>query len=180
MEEYLGTIKMFAGVFAPRGFMFCNGAILSVKTNTPLFAILGNAYGGDGITTFALPNLNGRAPFGAGNSNTGINIALAEAAGTPQATILPQNLPSIVSQLKISNTNATSVTPSTNSSIAITGLPNGRQFDAIPSFVDEVPTTQINANSVSFTGQNVPVDTMAPYLGMNYIICVEGLFPPRT
>ena len=171
---------MFAGTFAPRGFMFCNGAILSVSRNTPLFAILGNTYGGDGKTTFALPNLNGRAPLGTGEADSGKSIALGEAAGNPQTNISPQNLPGFTSQLKISDTNATSVTPSTNSSIAITGLPNGRQFDAIPSFADAAPTTQINANSVSFTGQNIPVDTMVPYLGMNYIICVEGLFPPRT
>jgi len=71
------------------------------------------------------------------------------------------------------------VTPSATSSIAITGQPNGRQFDAIPSFADSAPDTVINSNSVSFTGQNIPVDTMPPYLGMNYIICVQGIFPSR-
>ncbi|UFH31119.1 tail fiber protein [Chryseobacterium sp. C-71] len=178
-EELLGTIKMFAGDFAPKGYMLCNGALLSINQNTALFSLLGNVYGGDGRTTFALPNLNGRAPFGTGNSSTGKNIALGEVAGSPQTTLLQQNLPSIISQLKISNTNATSVTPSVTSSIAITGQPNGRQFDAIPSFVDSAPDTMINANSVSFTGQNLPVNTMPPYLGMNYIICVQGIFPSR-
>ena len=178
-EELLGTIKMFAGNFAPRGYMLCNGALLSISQNTALFSLLGTTYGGDGRTTFALPNLNGRTPFGAGNSNTGKNIALGEAAGNPQTTLLQQNLPSFVSQLKISNTNASSVTPSATSSIAITGQPNGRQFDAIPSFADSAPDTVINSNSVSYTGQNIPVDTMPPYLGMNYIICVQGIFPSR-
>ncbi len=178
-EELLGTIKMFAGNFAPRGYMLCNGALLSISQNTALFSLLGTTYGGDGRTTFALPNLNGRAPFGAGNSSTGKSIALGEAAGNPQTTLLQQNLPSFISQLKISNTNASSITPTNASSIAITGQPNGRQFDAIPSFVDSAPDTAINANSVSFTGQNIPMDTMPPYLGMNYIICVQGIFPSR-
>lgn len=178
-EELLGTIKMFAGDFAPKGYLLCNGALLSISQNTALFSLLGNIYGGDGRTTFALPNLNGRAPFGTGNSTTGKNIALGEVAGSAQTTLLQQNLPSIISQLKISNTNATSVTPSVTSSIAITGQPNGRQFDAIPSFADSAPDTVINANSVSFTGMNVPVNTMPPYLGMNYIICVQGIYPSR-
>jgi len=64
-EELLGTIKMFAGNFAPRGYMLCNGALLSISQNTALFSLLGTTYGGDGRTTFALPNLNGRTPFGA-------------------------------------------------------------------------------------------------------------------
>uniref|UniRef100_UPI0028AD703C phage tail protein n=1 Tax=Chryseobacterium taichungense TaxID=295069 RepID=UPI0028AD703C len=119
-EELLGTIKLFAGNFAPKGYMLCNGALLSISQNTALFSLLGNTYGGDGRTTFALPNLNGRAPFGAGTSNTGKNIALGEAAGNPQTTLLSQNLPSFNSQLRIANTNASSITPSAASSIAIT------------------------------------------------------------
>lgn len=178
-EELLGTIKMFAGNFAPKGYMLCNGALLSISQNTALFSLLGNTYGGDGRTTFALPNLNGRTPFGTGPSNTGKNIALGEAAGNPQTTIQQQNLPSFTSQLRISNTNAGSTTPTPSSSIAITGQPNGRQFDAIPSFADTAPDLAINANSVFFTGQNIPVNTMPPYLGMNYIICVTGIFPSR-
>ncbi|MFC3160622.1 Microcystin-dependent protein [Chryseobacterium arachidis] len=180
MEEMIGVIKSFAGNFAPRGFMLCNGALLSIAQNQALFSILGTTYGGDGITTFALPNLNGRAPIGTGNSTTGQSYVLGEVGGTPQTTLLSMNLPSFASQLKISNTNATSVTPNANSSIAITGQPNGRQFDAIPSFADTNPTMPINPMSVTFTGQNVPISTMPPYLGINYIICVEGIYPSRS
>lgn len=178
-EELIGTIKLFAGNFAPRGYMLCNGALLNINQNQALFAILGNTYGGDGRTTFALPNLNGRTPFGAGASNTGKSIALGEASGSPQTTILQQNLPSFNSQLRIANTNATSVTPNPASSIAITGQPNGRQFDAIPSFADTAPNTAINGTSVVHVGPNLPMNTMPPYLGMNYIICVQGIFPSR-
>ncbi|WP_027387082.1 phage tail protein [Chryseobacterium gregarium] len=175
MDEYLGFIKMFAGNFAPKGFMFCNGALLSIANNSALYSILGNIYGGDGRTTFALPNLNGRMPVGA---STG-QYNLGEAAGSTQTTILSQNLPSFVSQLKVANVNGASATPSATSSIAITGIPNGREFSPLPSFVDGDPDTAINAKSVSFAGQNLPVDNMPPYLGMNYIICVQGLYPSR-
>ncbi|SIT21914.1 phage tail protein [Chryseobacterium gambrini] len=178
-DELMGVIKVFAGNFAPRGYMFCNGALLSIAQNTALFSILGTTYGGDGINTFALPNLNGRTPIGQGNSTTGKSYVLGEVGGTPQVTLLSSNLPSFTSQLKVANTNATSVTPTSVSSIAITGQPNGRQFDAIPSFVDGTPDTPINAMSVTYSGQNSPVNIMPPYVGLNYIICVEGIYPSR-
>jgi microcystin-dependent protein len=179
MEEMIGVIKSFAGNFAPRGFLFCNGALLSIAQNQALFSILGTIYGGDGISTFALPNLNGRYPIGAGNSNTGRNYQLGEMSGTPQNTLMVQNLPSFISQLKVAKVNGNSAAPTANSSIAITGNTVGRDFTAIPSYVNGDPDTTINAKSVSFVGQNAPVNNMPPYLGMFYIICVEGIYPSR-
>lgn len=180
MEEMIGVIKSFAGNFAPRGFMFCNGALLSIAQNQALFSILGTTYGGDGITTFALPNLNGRYPIGAGSANTGKTYVLGEMSGTTQNTLLQSNLPSIMSQLRVSKSNANSTSPSMNSSIAVTGTPEGRDFNAVPSYVDGDPDTVINAKSVAFIGQSLPVNNMPPYLGMNYIICVEGIYPSRS
>lgn len=179
MEEILGTIKLFAGNFAPKGFMICNGAILSIASNTALFSLLGTYYGGNGQTTFALPNLVGRFPIGVGNSTTGQNYVLGQAAGTPQNTLLMSNLPSVASQLKVSKNNANSTSPSATSSIAVTGIPNGRDFTAIPSYVDGDPDTIINIQSAMFIGQNLPVNNMSPYLGLNYIICVAGIYPSR-
>ncbi|MCQ4141418.1 phage tail protein [Chryseobacterium sp. EO14] len=178
-EELIGTIKLFAGNFAPRGYMLCNGALLNINQNQALFAILGTTYGGDGRTTFALPNLNGRAPIGAGTSNTGKSVVLGEAAGNPQTTLLSSNLPSMISQLRVSKSNATSSTPSSSSSIAVSGTQAGRDFIAVPSFVDNAPDTVINSASVTFTGQNLPINNMPPYLGLNYIICTVGIFPSR-
>ncbi|MDH6252172.1 microcystin-dependent protein [Chryseobacterium sp. H1D6B] len=178
MEEMMGVIKSFAGNFAPRGFLFCNGALLSIAQNTALFSILGTTYGGDGISTFALPNLNGRYPLGAG-PNAGQTYELGEQAGTPQTSLLPMNLPSFTSQLKVSKSNAASSSPSTASSIAVPGTTVGRDFTAIPSFIDAAPDTTLNPQSVMFIGQNIPVNNMPPYLGMNYIICVEGIYPSR-
>ncbi|NML70259.1 phage tail protein [Chryseobacterium sp. RP-3-3] len=179
MDEMIGVIKLFAGTFAPRGFMLCDGTLLSIQSNTALFSILGTTYGGNGQTTFALPNLNGRTPISPGNSNTGKSYQLGEMGGTPQNTILTSNLPSFTSQLKVSTANATTSTPSMNSSIAVTGTTTGRDFTAIPSFADTAPNTIINTNSVTFIGQDQPINNMPPYLAMYYIICVEGIYPSR-
>ncbi|MCS3868122.1 microcystin-dependent protein [Chryseobacterium ginsenosidimutans] len=178
MEEMMGVIKLFAGNFAPKNFMYCNGALLSIAQNSALFSILGTTYGGDGISTFALPNLNGRYPIGAGNASTG-SYTLGEMAGSPETTLLTTNLPSISSQLKVANANANSAAPSSSASIAITGNTVGRDFTAVPSYVNGDPDTVINPKSVFFQGQNLPVNNMPPYLGLNYIICVAGIFPSR-
>lgn len=173
-DELMGVIKTFAGNFAPRGYLLCNGALLSIAQYSALYSILGTTYGGDGQNTFALPNLNGRSPIGAGNP-----YVLGQVGGTTQNTLMVQNLPSFSSQLKVANADANSSTPSASSSIAITGTPNGREFSPLPSFVDGDPDTMINAKAVSFAGQNIPVNNMPPYLGLNYIICVEGIYPSR-
>jgi microcystin-dependent protein len=125
-------------------------------------------------------NLNGRVPIGQGSSTTGKSYQLGEMAGTPENTLLSSNLPSFMSTMKVSKSNANSITPSTSTSIAVTGTPNGRDFIAVPSFVDGDPDTQINPKSVSFIGQNLPVNNMPPYLTMNYIICVAGIYPSRS
>lgn len=179
MDEMIGVIKVFAGNFAPKGYLMCDGSLLQIQSNSALFSILGTTYGGDGIRTFALPNLKGRYPLGSGNVNANEYYPLGVQAGTTQTTLLQQNLPSFISQIKVANANANSITPSATSSIAITGTPNGREFSPIPSFVDGDPNTAINPKSVSFTGQNLPINNMPPYLALNYIICVEGIYPSR-
>ncbi|AYZ10538.1 phage tail protein [Chryseobacterium arthrosphaerae] len=183
MEEYIGIVKLFAGNFAPRGWMFCDGSLLSIAQNSALFSILGTTYGGDGRTTFALPNLKGRMALGAGTVNSSENYPLGIVSGTTQNTLLASNLPSIGGgfQLKVANKNANTSTPSAAVSIAITGTQVGRDFNVVPSFVNNAnPDTAINGQSISFVGQNLPVNNMPPYLGLNYIICVEGIYPPRS
>ncbi|MEG0928404.1 phage tail protein [Chryseobacterium sp.] len=181
MDEYIGIIKLFAGNFAPRGWMFCDGRLLSIANYSAVFSILGTTYGGDGRTTFALPNLKGKMALGAGAVSSNENYPLGVVAGTTQTTILTSNLPSIGAgfQLKVANQNSNSVTPTALSSIGITGTPNGRVFTPVPSFIDADPDMTINGKSITFTGQNLPMNNMPPYLGLNYIICVEGIYPPR-
>lgn len=182
MDEYMGIVKLFAGNFAPRNWMFCDGRLLSIANNSALFSLLGTTYGGDGITTFALPNLIGRMALGAGNAGSNKNYPLGIVAGTDTTTLLQQNLPSIGGgfQFKVANKNANSSTPTVSSAIAITGTQVGRDFNAVPSFVNDAnPDTVINGQAISFVGQNIPVNNMPPFLGLNYIICVAGIYPSR-
>ena len=182
MDEFIGIIKLFAGTYAPRGWMFCDGSLLRISNNSALFSILGTTYGGNGVDTFGIPNLKGRMALGAGNVNANKYYPLGIVAGTDQTTILQQNLPSIGGgfQFKVANKNANSSTPTVSSSIAITGTQVGRDFNAVPSFVNDAnPDTVINGQAISFVGQNIPVDNMPPYVGLNYIICIEGIYPPR-
>ncbi|MEI7489372.1 MAG: tail fiber protein [Chryseobacterium sp.] len=181
MEELMGVIKSFSGNFAPVNFMFCDGRLLSITQNSALFSLLGTNYGGDGVSTFALPKLNGRYPLGVG-SNGSQTYVLGEQSGTPQTIIMSMNLPSITSQLKVANANATSASPAATSSIAIPGTTVGRDFTAVPSFIDNAAPqsdTFLNPQSVMFIGQNQPINNMIFYMGMNYIICVQGIYPSR-
>ncbi|KFF27686.1 phage tail protein [Chryseobacterium vrystaatense] len=182
MDEYIGIVKLFAGNFAPKGWMFCDGSLLRISNNSALFSILGTTYGGNGVDTFALPNLKGRMAIGAGNVNANEYYPLGVAAGTTQNTIMAQNLPSIGSgfQLKVANVNATASTPTATSSIAKTGTQIGRDFNAVPGFAAVDPDTALNARSISYIGQNLPMNNMPPYLGLNYIICIEGIYPSRS
>lgn len=178
-DELMGVIKVFSGNFAPRGYMLCNGSLLSISEYTALYSILGTNYGGDGIKTFALPNLNGRIPVGTGASTTGLSYVLGEEDGSPTNTILTSNLPSFASQLKVSSSNATTAVPSVTTSLAVSGTYAGRDFIPVNSFVDAAPDTMIYPQAAVFIGQNLPVNNMPPYLGLNYIICVEGIYPSR-
>lgn len=178
-DELMGVIKVFSGNFAPRGYMFCDGSLLSIAQYTALYSILGTTYGGDGRTTFGLPNLNGRIPLGTGTSTTGLSYELGEEDGSPTNTLLASNLPSFASQLKVSSSNATTAVPSATTSLAVSGTQAGRDFIAVPSFIDAAPDTVIYPQAVVFIGQNLPVNNMPPYLGINYIICVEGIYPSR-
>src|SRR5690606_41832021 len=93
MDEYIGIVKLFAGNFPPRGWAFCNGQIMSIAQNTALYSILGTTYGGDGRTTFALPNLGGRVPVGTGKSTTGSNYTAGQMAGQENVTLLQTEIP---------------------------------------------------------------------------------------
>ncbi|WP_428071626.1 phage tail protein [Chryseobacterium gambrini] len=178
-DELMGVIKVFSGNFAPRGYMLCDGSLLSIAEYTALYSILGTTYGGDGRTTFGLPNLNGRVPVGTGASTTGLYYELGEEDGSPTNTLLSYNLPSFASQLKVSSTNANTAVPTPSTSLAVSGTYAGRDFIPVPGFVDAAPDTILYPQSVVFIGQNLPVNNMPPYLGINYIICVEGIYPPR-
>ena len=162
---------MFGGTFAPRGWALCDGQLLSVSAYSALFSILGTTYGGDGRTTFALPDLRGRAPIHAGSGPGVSSRRLGERGGAEQNTLQSNNVPN----MKVSTADGTQTVATAGASIATAGTPSGRSFDAVNSFAVGTPNVSINSG-----GGNVPVNNMQPYLAVNYIIALQGVYPSRS
>lgn len=153
-EQFIGEIRLFAGNYAPRGWAFCNGQVLSVSNNTALYSILGTTYGGNGQTTFALPDLRGRVPVHAGYSQApGLSlVTLGEVGGTESNTVLPPTV-----SAKTDN-------------VSLDTKTTGR--DGAPMVVTSVVLTNSSAPQ--------QITNRPPYLGLNYIICIEGYYPSRN
>jgi microcystin-dependent protein len=181
MEGTLAEIRMFAGNFAPRGWQFCNGQLLSIAQWTAVFALVGTTYGGNGQTTFGIPDFRGRIALGAQFSQgPGLPaIQLGEMAGTNNVTLLSINLPAHNHQV-VGN-----VTPRASIELGLSDSPE----NAFPAGSNDKPysataDTTMQPIPVSLpttiSGSNSPVSIMQPYIGMNYIFCVEGIFPSRN
>jgi microcystin-dependent protein len=186
MEGTIAEIRMFAGNFAPRAWQYCNGALQSIAQNTALFSLVGTTYGGDGQTTFALPDLRGRVAVGAQFSQgPGLPAYdLGEMAGTPTTTLLLSNLPfhnHIISGTVTMQANNDTANLTDDANNARLGLP--QNFNIFTTDAGAL-TPMIPANSsgltTAFNGSNQPFNSMPPYLGMNYIICMEGIYPSRN
>jgi microcystin-dependent protein len=172
MDPFIGEIMLFAGNFAPRGYMLCQGQILSIAQNSALFAVLGTTYGGDGQTTFALPNLQGRFPMQQGQGPGLSYRNLGEIAGTETVTLNSTQMPAHTHQLTASTTAGNSDSPSGNL-LANNGR-GGPQFTSAGSV-----NTTMHPQSVGIAGGNQPHENMPPYLALNFCIAVSGIFPSR-
>jgi microcystin-dependent protein len=180
MEGMIGEIRLFAGTFAPKNWSYCNGAIINIASNTALFSILGVTYGGNGTTNFALPNLNGRVAIGAGQG-PGLSVyALGQAAGVPNVTLT-------VDQMAVHTHAATGTyAPLANAAGSDETNPGGERLGK--STVGDIYSTdsdgvmaRSNGNVVlAPDGGNQPHSNQQPYLGMNYVICMYGIFPSRN
>lgn len=180
MDPTLSEIRIFAGNFAPLSWAFCNGALLSIAENTALFSLIGTTYGGDGQVTFALPDLRGRVPVGTGQGAGLSYWDLGEVEGTETVTL-------IQSQLAAHTHTANGVaTPSANVSGAGAASTPGNGFFSISSSeIYSTPHNQVGGATpftinLGITGSNQPHENMMPYLAMNYIIAVEGIYPSRN
>jgi microcystin-dependent protein len=179
MEGTIGEIRMFAGNFAPRSWAFCSNQILPIAQNTALFSILGTTYGGNGQTTFALPDFRGRTAVGTGQGPGLANITLGQLSGSPSVTLTTGNMPAHTHAL------TGTVNPQGNSGNAgLSNDPSGRRFAGTSIFTGAANDLQTMAAAAStlalgVTGGSQPFSIMPPYLGMNYIICLFGIFPSR-
>jgi microcystin-dependent protein len=170
-DAFLAEVKMFAGNFAPRGWAKCEGQLLPISQNTALFSLLGTIYGGDGRSTFALPDLRGRVPVGVGNGSGLPTVSQGARFGNATTTLNSTNLPQHTHQ-------AYGVTEVGSSSDPSGNLPaNTKVFD------NEYGTgtlTPMNAGMIDNTGSSQSFENRPPSLGMIYIICVSGIYPSRT
>lgn len=169
MDPYIGEIKLVPYNFAPLGWALCNGALLAISQNEALFALIGTMYGGDGQSTFQLPDLRGRVALHLGQGAGLSNYAQGEVAGAPATTLTAAQIPA--------HTHAVAV------SSALGNLPNpsGQHLGAAPLGLGYAYGTTSNgtmpAGAIASTGGSQPHSNEQPYLGLNYIIALEGVFP---
>lgn len=168
---FLGEIRMFGGNFAPRGWAFCNGALVAISQNDALYALIGTTYGGDGQNTFGLPGLQGRLPIHQGTLPGGSTYVIGQVLGSETVTLTPNQMPAHQHAVAANSNNGTSPNPSA-SFVAATSL---------SPFVQSVPTDQpLGAQSINGAGGSQPHSNMMPFLCVSFIIAMEGIFPSRN
>jgi microcystin-dependent protein len=168
-QPFIGEVRMFAGSFAPAGWAFCDGRLQPISENETLFTLIGTTYGGDGQETFALPDLRGRVPVHNGTGSDGINYQLGELGGVQDVTLTAAQMPAHSHALRASN-NTTA--PAYTASNGVLGKTAGANIYALaPS------SGAMMADHVSFAGGSQPHSNMAPYLGIQFIISLFGIFP---
>lgn len=169
MDPFVAEIRIFCGSFAPRGWAICNGQLLPISQNTALFSLLGTTYGGDGIATFALPDLRGRAPMAWGQASGLSDRFIGESLGEETATLTEGQMP-LHSHTLTGIANATQANPD-----AFHGLGNA----AIYAAPGGGATVAMAAGAIGATGGSQPHNNRQPYLAMNFIIALQGFYPPR-
>jgi microcystin-dependent protein len=176
---YLGQISMFGGNFAPRGWALCNGQILNIAQNSALFSLLGTYYGGNGIQTFALPNLISRLPVHVGQGLGLSPYVLGQNGGATDVTITTQTMPAHTHTFNATTTGASSATIANNLLPAVPN--NNRDFYAKPVSGQPAPTPVTQASGVCGTsGGSTPHTNLMPSLCITFIIALQGIYPSRS
>lgn len=169
-QPYIGEIRLFAGNFAPAGWAMCHGQLIPIADNDALFVLLGTTYGGDGQTTFALPDLRGRVPMHQGTRPAGGTFVVGERSGTEQET------------LTISQTPAHSHPMVATTNVAQDTSPSGKVLAQTSGggllYIQDVPDSSLNASAITPIGGSQPHENLQPYLCVNFIISLFGVFPP--
>lgn len=169
-EPFVGEIRMFAGNFAPRSWAFCDGQLVAVSQNDALFALLGTIYGGDGRTTFGLPDMRGRLPIHAGTGPGLSQRRLGAKLGTERETLTVNELPAHTHPMKVSTDVSNVPTPRHN----VTARPT-----SVDLYIADNPNTSLAPNAISATGGSQSHDNMMPFLAVHFIIALFGIFPSR-
>lgn len=170
-QPYVGEIRMFGGNFAPQGWMFCDGALLPISENETLFNLIGTTYGGDGQSTFGLPDLRGRVPVHMGTLPKGGVYEIGEAGGVENVTLGVNQIPVHTHPFVASTAGATATSPA-NQLIAQSGQ------RAV--YTEDSTTTNLAPSAISPAGGSEPHTNIQPYLAINFIISLYGIFPSQN
>jgi len=176
VDPFVAEIRIFAFNFAPTGWAFCNGQLMPISQNTALFSLLGTTYGGDGKSTFALPDLQGRAPMHP-SQGPGLSLNdLGETGGAGTVTLLTSEVPSHTHSVG----NASAQSGTTSSPANATWAPSSFGKGLLDLYKPGPPDGSVNPNALQATGGDQPHNNMQPYLTMNFCIALQGVYPPRT
>ena len=170
-QPYVGEIRMFAGNFAPVGWAFCDGQLMPISENDALFSLIGTTYGGDGQQTFAMPNLQGRFPIHVG-TNAGVSYQIGEAAGVEEVTLTTSQIPAHTHPLVASMNVAQDTSPSAKTV--------GQTGGGIMFYAQDQVDSALNAQAIAPAGGSQPHSNYQPYLCVNFIISLFGIFPSQT
>lgn len=176
MDAYLGEIRIFCGTYAPANWMFCEGQIMPISRNTALFSVLGVMYGGDGKTTFGLPDLRGRTPLNQGSGPGLTPRSVGEMAGSATVTLTAAEMP--VHNHLAQGVTANGGVNSPSGAVWAQSSSGGRP--PVPTeLFSSSGNVQLAPDALASSGQGAPHNNMQPYLPLRFIICVNGIFPPR-
>jgi microcystin-dependent protein len=169
-QPYVGEIRMFGGNFAPNGWLFCDGQQLPISENDVLFQLIGTTYGGDGQETFNLPNLQSRIPIHPGTGSSGITYQLGEMAGTEQETLTVQQIPNhrhaLLASTAAGGPNPAGAVPATS--------------PAVDRYRESTASAALAANAVTPVGGSQPHSNLQPYVCINFIISLYGIYPQQN
>jgi microcystin-dependent protein len=178
-DPFVAEIRMFPFNFAPKGWAFCDGQLMPLSQNTALFSLLGTTYGGDGKSTFALPDLQGSAPMHPGQGQ-GLSLRdLGEQSGSESVTLLLSEIP-LHSHTMMARGAAGTTTDPQGASPANMSWVAGASFGAVRGYSTAVPADTLMSQTLAIAGGSLPHNNMQPYLTVNFNIALQGVFPPRT
>lgn len=172
MDPFVAEIRIFAGNFAPKGWAMCNGQLLPISQNTALFSLLGTTYGGDGKSTFALPNLQGGVPIHHGQGSGLSDRFLGESGGAETVTLLTSEMPVHNHQLRAAADVGTRQVPASDAALA--AIDAGR-----PAAYAASANAYLEVSALGVAGSSFPHNNRSPYLCLNFIIAMQGVYPPR-
>ncbi len=182
MEVFLGSITLVSFNFSPAGYSMCNGQTLAIATNTALFALVGTYYGGNGASTFQLPDLRGRVPVHLGQGTGTSLYTIGQVGGVETDTLTVSQIPGHNHTMNVYHGVGNVATPVANTSNFGGGVPTGSGPNAsqLNSYTSAVPDTVLGNSTIGNTGGGQPFSVVQPYLCMNYVIAMQGVFPSRN